>query len=453
MKRRKIVILDDEESILKTMEYQLSRKGHTVTTFQHPSKALEFIKKEEDLDLVITDLILPEKDGLQVLKEVKQINPFIEVIMITGQGTIESAVEAMKQGAYDYITKPFGEGEIPLIVEKVFQMKNLVEENLQLKQELWEKFDFKNIVGMSKKMQEVFQLIAKVSQTDSNVLILGESGTGKELVARAIHYHSLRKDGPFVAVECAAIPSNLLESELFGYEKGAFTGAFKDKEGKFELADGGTLFLDEIGEMPPEMQAKLLRALQEKEITRLGGKKTVPLNIRIIAATNRDLEQKVKSKEFREDLYYRLNVVSIKLPALRERKEDLPLLIKHFLQKFNRPQTQIEPEAYKLLTDYSWPGNVRELENTIESALVLKNDNIITKEELPETLSRQEKMLGKVIVNLPQDKISLEEIEKDLILAALEKHDWNQTRAAAYLGITRPTLLYRMEKYGIKSQS
>ncbi len=351
MKRRKILNLDDEESILKTMEYQLSRKGHTVTTFQHPSKALEFTKKEQDLDLVITDLVLPEKDGLQVLKEVKQINPFIEVIMITGQGTIESAVEAMKQGAYDYITKPFGEGEIPLIVEKVFQMKNLLEENLQLKQELWEKFDFKNIVGMSKKMQDVFQLIAKVSQTDSNVLILGESGAGKELVARAIHYHSLRKDGPFVAVECAAIPSNLLESELFGYEKGAFTGAFKDKEGKFEFAQEGTLFLDEIGEMPQEMQAKLLRALQEKEIIRLGGKKTIPLNIRIIAATNKDLEERVKNKEFREDLYYRLNVVSIKLPALRERKEDIPLLIKHFLEKFKQPQTKIEPEVYRLLND------------------------------------------------------------------------------------------------------
>ena len=449
MKKRKIVIAEDDLSLSRIMEYSLKDEGFEVNVFPNGKEALSFLK-EKDVDLIISDLTMPEMGGMELLKEVQKIKLESPFIIITAFGTIDSAVEAMKAGAYDYITKPFSQEELVLVVKKALELKSLKEENINLKSQLVEKYKFENFVGKSLKMEKVFELISRVAGTTSNILILGESGTGKELVAKAIHYHSPRTGGPFVAVQCAAIPSALLESELFGHVKGSFTGAIKDREGKFELADKGTLFLDEIAEMSPEMQAKLLRAIQEREIERVGGSSPVKIDVRIIAATNQDLERLVKEKKFREDLYYRLNVISITLPPLRERKEDIPILIEHFLKKFGETDCTVDKEAMEILMSYSWPGNVRELENTIERALVLKKDNIIMKENLPERLWKGEERIGKVVMDLPEEGIDLEEVEKEIIKIALEKAKGNQTQAAKYLGISRPTLLYRMEKYKLE---
>jgi two-component system NtrC family response regulator len=449
MKKSKIVIAEDDPSLSRIMEYSLKGEGFEVYVFPNGKEALSFLK-EKDADLIISDLSMPEMGGMELLKEAQKIKIEAPFIIITAFGTIDSAVEAMKAGAYDYITKPFSQEELSLIVKKALELKSLKEENISLKSQLTEKYKFENIAGKSPKMEKIFELISLVAGTNSNVLILGESGTGKELVAKAIHYHSSRASGPFIAVQCAAIPPTLLESELFGHVKGAFTGAIKDREGKFELADEGTLFLDEIAEMSPEMQAKLLRAIQEREIDRVGSSSPVKIDVRIIAATNQELERLVKEKKFREDLYYRLNVISVLLPALRERKEDIPSLIEHFLKKFGDTDCQIEDEAMHSLMNYSWPGNVRELENTIERALVLKKDCVIRKENLPEKIWKGEKRIGNVVMDLPEEGIDLEEVEKELIKIALEKANGNQTQAAKYLGISRPTLLYRMEKYKLE---
>jgi two-component system NtrC family response regulator len=388
--------------------------------------------------------------GIEVLRKVQEQAPGLPVIVITAYGTIESAVEAMKQGAFDYVTKPFNREELRLTLERALKLRRLETENTRLREEVVEKYRFEGIIGTSDKLQAVLDMAGRVAGSDASVLITGESGTGKELIARAIHYTGSRATGPFVALNCAAIPENLIESELFGHVKGAFTGAVKDKEGKFELADGGTIFLDEIGELRIDLQAKILRALQERTIDRVGGAKPAQVNVRVLAATNRDLEREVKAGNFREDLYYRLSVITLQVPPLRERRDDIPLLAEHFLRKYNRDAVSLAPDALAALSAYGWPGNVRELENAIERASVLRRGATITVSDLPDKLSGARRGVEDIILNLPEDGISLEELEKNLILKALEMHKGNQTRAAEYLRITRPTLIYRMEKYGLR---
>ena len=450
MRKNKILLIDDDSSLLRVTEYGLKEKGYAVFAFPDPKSALNFLRKDEEIDLVLSDLALPDMDGIAVLKEVKIFAPQTKVIIITAFATVETAVEAMKQGASDYITKPFSQDELILVVKKALKEKFLEEENQKLKFQLQEKHRFQNIVGESSQMRQVFELIAKVSQSNSNVLILGESGTGKELVAKALHYNSPFKEGPFVAVQSAAIPGNLLESELFGYEKGAFSGAFKTKAGMFELADGGSIFLDEIGEMSLETQAKILRVIQEKEFTPVGGTKPIKVQVRIIAATNLDLERQVKDKKFREDLYYRLNVIAINLAPLRERKDDIPPLVEFFLKKYDHPDCKISQEVWNVFDKYSWPGNVRELENIIERALVLKNKKNLTLEDLPAKLTQDTELSGNdFLKEFPETGVRLEELEKSLIQKALQKSQGNQTQAAKLLGLTRATLIYRMEKFNL----
>jgi two-component system NtrC family response regulator len=371
--------------------------------------------------------------------------------MITAYGTIENAVQAMKEGAFDYITKPFNRDELRLTLDKALRLRRLEKENVELRAEVADRYRFESIVGSSDKIKGVLDLAGRVAGSDATVLITGERGTGKELLAKGIHFNSPRSDGPFVAVNCAAIPETLIESELFGHVKGAFTGAVKDKEGKFELADGGTILLDEIGDLRVDLQAKILRVLQERMVDRVGGSKPIPVDVRVIASTNRDIEQAIKEGKFREDLYDRINVVALHIPPLRERKEDIPLLAKHFLNKFSRnAQVSMNEEALGVLVSYGWPGNVRELESVIERASVLKRGDVITPADLPDKLKKEKSGIENIILNLPDDGIALEDLERSLIIKALEKHKGNQTRAAEYLGITRPTLIYRMEKYGLK---
>jgi two-component system NtrC family response regulator len=382
---------------------------------------------------------------------VRERDDTLPVILITAYGTIESAVLAMKQGAFDYITKPFNRDELRMTLDRALRMRRLEKENAVLRAEVTDRYCFESIIGSGGKLKEVLDLAGRVAASDATVLITGESGTGKELLAKGIHYNSKRADASFVAVNCAAIPENLIESELFGHMKGSFTGAVRDHEGKFEQADGGTLFLDEIGDLRIDLQAKILRALQERQVDRVGGTKPVTVDVRVIAATNRDIEKAVKDGLFREDLYYRLSVVTLNMPPLRERRDDIPVLVEHFLKKFNRDAgVTIEGEALSAIKSYGWPGNVRELENVIERASVLKRGAVITPADLPDKLKKERTGIDSIILNLPDEGISLEDLEKSLILKALEKHNNNQTRAAEYLGITRPTLIYRLEKYGLK---
>jgi len=450
MKKSSILLIDDDDSLRRVMEFSLTEAGHTVRTAANGEDGLRLFDKEP-FDAVITDITMPGMSGMDVLAKVRQRDAHIPVIVITAYGTIESAVEAMKQGAFDYVTKPVSRDELRLTLEKAIRMRRLEKENVELRAEVTDRYRFESIIGSSEKMKEVLDLAGRVAASDASLLITGESGTGKELLAKGVHFNSQRADGPFVAVNCAAIPDSLIESELFGHVRGAFTGAVKDKEGKFELADGGTLFLDEIGDLRIDLQAKILRALQEREVDRVGGGKPVSVDVRVIAATNKDIERAVKEGAFREDLYYRLNVITLFIPPLRERKEDIPLLASHFLKKFNKDvDVRVDAGALSLLTAYGWPGNVRELENVIERASVLKRGALITLDELPEKLKKEKPGVEDIILNLPEQGISLEDLEKSLIIKALDKHKGNQTRAAEYLGITRPTLIYRMEKFGLK---
>ncbi len=432
------------------MEFSLVEAGYAVRAVASGEVALALFEKER-YDAVITDITMPGMSGMEVLRKVRERDGIMPVIVVTAYGTIESAVEAMKQGAFDYITKPFNRDELLMTLEKALRMRKLEHENIELRAEIRGSYCFEEIIGNSERMKTVLEMAYRVAGSDASVLITGESGTGKELLARGLHYGSPRSNGPFVAVNCAAIPENLIESELFGHVKGAFTGAVKDKQGRFELADGGTLFLDEIGELRLDLQAKILRALQEKTVDRVGGSRPVPADARVVAATNRDIEKAVKDGKFREDIYYRLSVITLHMPPLRERKEDIPLLVGHFLRKFGKNlDISIDPAALTALQTYGWPGNVRELENVIERASVLRQGNVITLADLPEKLSREQGSVEDIILNLPEEGISLEGLEKSLIVKALEKYKGNQTRAAEYLGITRPTLIYRMEKYGLK---
>ena len=386
---KSILIVDDEANIRRVLDAVFSKDGYRVLTAENGKKALDVIATEPNLDVLLCDLIMPDLNGIEVLKSAREINPFLSVVMITAHGTIKTAVDAMRFGAFDYITKPFDMDEIKLIVKNALERKKLLSENTELKRELKSRYKFDEIVGSSGKMQDVYKIIERVANSNATVLIRGESGTGKELVARAIHYNSPRSAKPFIAVSCAALPETLLESELFGHEKGAFTGAVGQKAGRFELANLGTLFLDEIAEVSLSMQVKLLRVLQERKFERIGGTKTLNMDVRMIAATNRNIEDAVALGEFREDLYYRLQVIQVFLPSLRERKEDIPPLIEHFVEKFNKQNGReikyASPECMDMLMKYDWPGNIRELENAIERGVVLADPNseYITPDLLP----------------------------------------------------------------------
>lgn len=443
----KVLIVDDDTSLRRVLEYNLVEEGYDVVTAPEGIEGLRLFR-ERLPDLVITDLKMPGIDGFELLKTVKDEAPETQVVVITAFGAVETAVEAMKAGAYDYITKPFNRDELKLTVRKALQVKGLVRENRELREELSDRKEFHSIIGSSPEMEQVFQIVRKVADTEATVLVTGESGTGKELVARAIHTGSSRKNKPFVAINCAAIPRDLLESELFGHVRGAFTGAVRDKVGKFQMADGGTIFLDEVGELPLDLQPKLLRALQEKTVEMVGGTSSQKIDVRVVAATNADLEQAISSGDFREDLYYRLCVIPVHLPPLRKRTGDIPLLIRHFVSKHGANEVSFSHEAMDLLRRHSWPGNVRELENTVERVLIMRNGNVVEADDLPEKI-RSGRSGGDRIINLPDEGYPLEQLEKEVVLEALEKNSWNQTNAAKFLRIPRHTLIYRMEKYGI----
>jgi DNA-binding NtrC family response regulator len=450
MKRVKILVIDDDESLRRVLEYNLAQEGYAVLTAAGGEQGLALLKKE-GADLVVTDVRMAGMDGLQVMEHVRKLDPGIQVIILTAFGTIEMAVEAMKAGAFHYISKPFNRDELRLTIKKALQLKDLERENVALRLELKERMGLDAIIAESSQMAQVLELLIRVAPTETTVLILGESGTGKELIARAIHSSSPRARGPFVAVNCAAIPENLLESELFGHVKGAFTGAIRDRVGKFEAAEGGTIFLDEIGEMRPELQVKILRCLEERSLERVGDNRTIRVDVRVLAATNKDLSKAIQAGEFREDLYYRLNVVPLSIPPLRERRHDIRPLAQHFLKKLGAsPRLAIAPDAFRALETYDWPGNVRELENALERAMIFHQGDVIGLGDLPETIRAPKvREAAAFPMSLPEAGVSLEEVEKELILRALQKHEWNQSRAARFLGITRHTLLYRMEKHRI----
>ncbi|NOZ87758.1 MAG: sigma-54-dependent Fis family transcriptional regulator [Deltaproteobacteria bacterium] len=442
--------------MLDFLKILLTKAGLEVQTARNGQDAFKELEKDR-YSLVLTDLKMPKINGIDVLVKAKSVDPLCEVIVITAFGTDEKAFEALRLGAYDFMKKPFKNEEVRVVVRRAIEKRRLAEENSRLKSALSDRFDFNELVGTSPAMQEVFDLLRKVSPTKTSLLILGESGTGKELVARAVHYNSPRKDRPFVLVNCGAIPEQLLESELFGHEKGSFTGADHSKPGMFEEADGGTLFLDEVGELPPPLQVKLLRAIQHKTFRRVGGTHDIKVDVRILAATNKDLEQEVQKSRFREDLFYRLNVIQVRLPPLRNRKEDIFLLAMHFLKHFSlelgKPVKGFSKEALNALEAYGYPGNVRELENMIERAVTLEQGELVTMSSLPK---RVEKSLITEDMTIPlesQDMINLDSLisrlEKQALQKALERTRWNKTEAAKLLGITFRSFRYRLAKYGL----
>lgn len=445
-----ILLVDDDASLRKVLQFNLEQEGYTVITAADGNEALR-LYDENAPELVITDIKMPGIDGIDLLKEIKRRDIDKLVIVITAFGTIDNAIEAMKLGAYDYITKPFNRDEMKLVVRKAFELERLRSRTHLLEAQLVDRFSFENIIGGSSRMAEVFEVVRRVAPSDVTVLIKGESGTGKELIARAIHYNSSRSKGNFVAVNCSTIPENLLESELFGHKKGAFTGAISDKVGKFELSSGGTIFLDEVADLRVDLQAKLLRVLQEKEIERVGDPRPIKVDIRVVAATNKNLEDMLAHGQFREDLYHRINVVPIELPPLRERTDDIPLLVHHFKNRFGETSCRIEEEVFSAFKRYPWPGNVRELENVVQRSLLLrKQADRLTLEDIPDHIRGTTDRPLEFLFHLPDEGINLEEVEKELLLYSLRKHSWNQTRAAKFLGITRQALIYRMEKYGLR---
>jgi DNA-binding NtrC family response regulator len=459
MRNESILVVDDAPEIRFSMSEVLRREGFAVDVACDGQEAIEKFGKNY-FDVVITDLAMPRKNGMEVLCFLKEHSPETICIIITGFGTIQGAVEAIRQGAFDYLTKPVKLEEVIVVVDKALEVRELKRENRSLRQELRYIHGFDRIVGTSKAMREVFELVEKVAGTDSTVLITGESGTGKELIAHALHYNSERKDRPFIPVNCAAIPAELLESELFGHEKGAFTHAISTRIGRFELANKGTIFLDEIGDMSPVLQVKLLRFLQERQFERVGGVKTIHVDVRIIAATNIDLEQAFYKGSFRDDLYYRLNVIPIHIPPLKERPEDIPLLIQHFLLKFcsgKRTRVEgIEKDAIRCLVAYDWPGNVRELENIIERMVILANGPMITDRDIPNSILKSAGQLpvaDSSIATLPEDGLSLSSavglLEKTLILQALDRTGWVKNQAAKLLKMNRTTLIEKMKKQNL----
>jgi two-component system response regulator PilR (NtrC family) len=458
----KILIVEDDASLREFLWIFLKKEGHDVQSAKSGVEAVKIIR-ETNFDVVITDLKMAKVTGLDVLKNVKEISYSTEVIIITAYSTVETAIEAMKKGAFDYIEKPFRIDEIRVIIQRCLEKRELFLENLRLKKEIKEGFRFENIAGKSLKLREIFNMIERIADTKTSILLTGESGTGKELIARAIHFNSERKSNNFVIVNCGAIPENLLESELFGHSKGSFTGAYANKKGLFEFADRGTVFLDEISELMLQMQVKLLRVLQEKRIKPVGDVNEIPVDVRIIAATNRDLEEQVKCGKFREDLYYRLNVIKINVPPLRERKEDIPLLIHFFIEKISAEMGKkikgVSEDVVEAFYKYDFPGNIRELENIIERAIALSTSEIITREFLPPFLREERTESISSIVTIKDMEIpaygfdlekTVEKMERHLILKALEQTHGKKTEAAALLGISFRSIRYKLKKLGLE---
>jgi DNA-binding NtrC family response regulator len=453
MNRRRVLVVDDDESLRRVTQVQLEQAGYEVSVASDGAGALATLQKSAQ-DLVLSDLKMPGMSGLDLLQKIRAEYPDTVVVMITAFGSVDTAVEAMKAGAYDYITKPVRTDELELVVQRSLQHLGLLEENRMLRSSLEGKFGFENIIGHSNSLLYVLDLAVRAAQTDATVLIHGETGTGKELLAKAVHFNSARRDKPFVTINCAAIPKDLLESELFGHVKGSFTGALAHKKGKVESADGGTLFLDEIGEMPLELQVKLLRLIQQGEIEKVGALSASNVDVRIIAATYRNLQAMIEDGAFREDLYYRLSVIPLDLPPLRERIEDISALVQHFFakakRKYGREQLVMPDTLIPHFSNYRWPGNIRELENIIERLVVLTKSTQIGVSDLPEHLRREHPPVDMLNLEMPPHGISLEAVEKELILRALHRFRWNQTHAARYLDISRKALMYRMEKHGIQ---
>jgi DNA-binding NtrC family response regulator len=455
--QERILIVEDEPDLRRVLVEILSAEGYDVSIASDGEIAIHMLS-ENHYDLALIDLYLPKADGFHVLAHLQRESSSTSAIVMTGYGSIESAVEAMKKGAADYLTKPVAFDQLRIVIRKALDVRQLQQENWLLRHQLKTKYRFKNLVGTSLAMQQVFQLIEKVADAESTVLVLGESGTGKELVARAIHFNSHRAENPLVPVHCGAIPESLLESELFGYERGAFTGAARTRIGRFELANGGTIFLDEVGDMSPALQMKLLRVLQEQRFERVGGIKSVRVDVRIIAATNRNLEEAIMRGKFREDLYYRLSVIPLNLPPLRERKEDIPILLQHFMDQFNRMRDRklqgFSPNALHMLMHYHWPGNVRELENLVDRVVVLRGHGLVELEDLPEKM-RTSWMPTQpaATVEIPDEGFCLDravrEFERGLISQALQKSDGVKNKAAQLLGIKRTTLIEKLRRHSL----
>jgi two-component system NtrC family response regulator len=450
MKNKTILIVDDESSQRAILSGYLSKKGFMILEASNAPDAVQFVN-EKIVDIVLTDFKMPGKDGLWLLKEARKINPEISVVIMTAYGTIGDAVKAIQEGAYDYLTKPIDLDELELMIGKILERQELISEVTSLRSRIKEKFGFSGIIASSPKMQEVLSIASRVAKSHASVLIQGESGTGKEIISQAIHYSSKRANKPFVTVNCAALNENLIESELFGHEKGSFTGADKQRIGRFETADGGTIFLDEVGDLPQSTQVKLLRVLQEGRFERVGSSKSIEVDVRVIAATNKVLMTEIAGNKFREDLYYRLNVVNIYIPPLRERKEDVSELINHFVKKYSfesqSKEIEISREAQNLLMRYDYPGNVRELENIIHRAIVLSRDGFITTDDI--LISDKSKYIDSDLSDMGLNE-RVEQLEKEMIFKALSETSGNQTQAAKLLGISERNLRYKLEKYGLK---
>ncbi|MBI5587492.1 MAG: sigma-54-dependent Fis family transcriptional regulator [Deltaproteobacteria bacterium] len=451
-----VLVVDDEKGQREILKTILEAEGYDVGTASGGSEALTAIQKN-NFDLVITDLKMPGMDGHGVLRHILKERPSVSVVMITAHGSIDSAVEAIRLGAFDYLTKPLDRERLLSVAKRAVEKSRLLSENILLKQQLEKQFRPEGIIGSDSKMREIFRIIKKVSGSSATVLIYGESGTGKELVAKALHYASPRSSQPFMAINCAAIPETLLETELFGYEKGAFTGAYARNLGLFEAADGGTIFLDEIGDMDLTLQAKLLRVLQEREIRRVGGANKIKVDVRIIAATNKDLDNEIKQGRFRQDLFYRLNVISFKLPALRDRRSDIPELITYFVKRHNassgKSVSGLSDEAMNMLMNYNWPGNVRQLEAVVERALLLSDGAVIGEDALPTEIMTRPITLGNMDFELPEEGISFEDFERELLAKAMRKANGVLGKAAGLLGMSYRTLQYRLNKFGIEKEA
>ena len=452
MRPHSILIADDDASFRRVLEYQLKEAGFNVVAAEDGKKALESFAQNR-FHAVLTDLDMPELSGIDLLKAIEQQSPDTPVIVITAYGSIDSAVEAMKSGAYHYLTKPINKDVLLHTLDQALKFFGLLAENRNLREAVSAQFTLGGIVGSSQGMRRVIEQASQLAQVGSTVLITGESGTGKEILAKAIHFNSPRHRKPLIVVNCGAIPDTLLESELFGYCKGAFSGATANKQGKFEAADGGSVFLDEIGDLPAQLQVKVLRVVQENEIDIVGANKPQKVDVRIIAATNRDLRQMMTEGQFRQDLYYRLNVAPLHLPPLRDRREDIPVLVQFLIdricKRFGRPPVKIENRILHKLELYPWPGNVRELENTIERLIIFSQNDEARMADLPEEMLQPQIAIGKAVLQIPPGGVSLAEIDKQLIVMALERNQWNQTRAAEFLRISRNVLIYRMQKYRI----
>ncbi|MCJ7497959.1 MAG: sigma-54 dependent transcriptional regulator [candidate division Zixibacteria bacterium] len=452
MLEKRVLVVDDDNLTKDFLSETLSRSNYLVELASSGDEALDKLKQKE-YDVVVSDIRMPKLSGMELLKAAKESCPDTKIIMMTAFGTVENAVEAMKLGAFDYIMKPFSADEIELIVKKAFEYKKLLIENRMLKTEVAGKYRFQNIIGKSPQMQKIFEMVDMIADSRSSVLLSGESGTGKELIAKAIHYNSSRKEGPFIKINCAALPEGLVESELFGHEKGAFTGAIRQTRGRFEMADGGTLLLDEISEITPGLQAKLLRVLQEREFERVGSGYSIQVDVRIISTSNKNLEEQIKQEKFREDLFFRLNVIPIHLAPLQVRKEDIPLLAEHFLQRYNQENKKnvqgISEKVYQLFLEYHWPGNVRELENYIERAVVTTKNKILMPSDFPPEL-----FLKKAEYDDSGLKVgcTIADMEKALILKTLEIYGKNKTKAAEVLGISSRTLRNKLQEYGLKEE-